>query len=233
MDVAFVALVLMIAFCIYTVIPTVFNVILRIRFKRRVGRSVRIFITFDDGPDPIQTPQILKELKRYGVEATFFMVGEKIDRFPEIVAAVRASGHQIGEHSYYHFHPWYTNPFKTILDLTRCGKAVKKALEKNTCTLFRPPYGKFNIITCLYTLFRKKRNVFWNVDLTEYGKTGEVSRSEVALDGIKPGSVILLHEGKGRELAKDLGATETLRIILDDVRSKGIKVGNLRELFEN
>ncbi len=233
MDFEFIALVLLTVPVVYVVIPTVLNMILRIRFRRCVGRSNRIFITFDDGPDPLQTPKILEELERYGVEATFFMVGEKIEKYPELVAAVRAAGHEIGEHSYRHYHPWYADPISTLLDLTRCGKIIGKARDNGHCILFRPPFGKFNIVTYLYTILGRKKNVFWSVDLTGYGKTGRAAGSPASLDGIKPGTVVLLHEAKERELAKDLGTVETLRTVLDVALSKGIKAGNLRKLLES
>jgi peptidoglycan-N-acetylglucosamine deacetylase len=218
---------------VYVVIPTVLNLALRILFWRRSGRSDRVFITFDDGPDPLQTPKILAELERSGVTAAFFMLGEKVERFPDIVAAVRSGGHEIGEHSYSHSFPWFTNPIRTLLDLTRCRKVMNETLGRDACTLFRPPFGKFNTITLLYALFGKKKNVFWNVDLSGFRKTDQAGPSRPSLADIKPGTVVLLHEAEGRELAKDLGTIETLRAILEDVSSKGIKTGNLRDLYES
>ena len=73
----------------------------------RTGKDV--YLTFDDGPIPEVTPKVLAILDKYGIKATFFMVGENIDKHPEVFAQVLAAGHSIGNHTYNHLKGWKTS----------------------------------------------------------------------------------------------------------------------------
>ena len=94
-----------------------------------------VYLTFDDGPIPECTPQVLDILAQYGVKATFFMVGENIKRYPEIAARVRAEGHTIGNHTYQHL-KGYKTCTKTYL------QDAHKANQILHTNLFRPPHGR-------------------------------------------------------------------------------------------
>ena len=102
------------------------------RIKRR-GRKVA-YLTFDDGPIPEVTPQILDILDRFGVKATFFMVGDNARRHPELVNEVRRRGHTIGNHTMHHLQGRKTMPRKYLRDVQEADRLL------NT-SLFRPPHG--------------------------------------------------------------------------------------------
>lgn len=97
----------------------------------RMGKAV--YLTFDDGPIPEVTPRVLEILARYKVKATFFMVGENIDKYPEVYEQVVKAGHSIGNHTYNHIKGWRCS---TKAYLENVAKFPKKT------HLFRPPYGR-------------------------------------------------------------------------------------------
>lgn len=99
--------------------------------KCRVGKAV--YLTFDDGPIPEVTPKVLAILDQYGVKATFFMVGENIDKHPEVFEMVVKGGHAIGNHTYNHMKGWKVSTAEYIANVQKFPKETK---------LFRPPYGR-------------------------------------------------------------------------------------------
>src|SRR4030095_6464452 len=95
----------------------------------------KLYLTFDDGPTPSITEWTLKELKKFGAKATFFLVGQNAERYPEIVAQIKKEGHAIGNHTYKHLNGWSTHTNTYIKDILRCDQIVSSKL-------FRPPYGR-------------------------------------------------------------------------------------------
>ncbi len=111
----------------------------------RVGKAV--YLTFDDGPIPEVTPQVLAILDRYGVKATFFMVGENIDKYPEVYRQVVSAGHSVGNHTYNHVKGWKVSTAEYIANVQKWEEARDRQLSANHSPLtanllFRPPYGR-------------------------------------------------------------------------------------------
>jgi len=101
--------------------------------KNRDARS--IFLSFDDGPIPIVTPFVLNILKQYGAKATFFCIGDNVNKHPDIYQQVLADGHRIGNHTYNHLKGWKTGDETYIANFLKCD-------EQLHTNLFRPPYGR-------------------------------------------------------------------------------------------
>ncbi len=94
-----------------------------------------IFLTFDDGPIPIVTPWVLKTLKNFNAKATFFCIGDNINKHPEIFSQLKADGHSIGNHTYNHLKGWDTNDEEYLANFLKCQQLTQT-------NLFRPPYGR-------------------------------------------------------------------------------------------
>ena len=145
-----------------------------------------VYLTFDDGPIPEVTPRVLAILAKYKVKATFFMVGENIDKHPEVYEQVVQAGHSIGNHSYNHLKGWRTS-FKTYME--NVNKWPKKT------TLFRPPYGKATLRQRIalhkmgYTL------IYWDILTRDYDAsvTPEQMLRLIQCD-TRPGSIINFHD---------------------------------------
>jgi len=88
----------------------------------RTGKAV--YLTFDDGPIPEVTPKVLEILARYDVKATFFMVGENIDKHPDVFAQVVAAGHAVGNHTYNHLKGWRTPYDEYLANVARCQETI-------------------------------------------------------------------------------------------------------------
>lgn len=163
----------------------------------RTGRAV--YLTFDDGPIPEVTPKVLDILAQYGVKATFFMVGENIDKHPEVFEQVVVAGHSIGNHTYNHLKGWRTSFKDYMANVAKWHEAVERHLPHGCSApeplLFRPPYGKATLRQrCAlhrmgYTL------IYWDILTRDYEAT---RKSEEMLRLIqrqtRPGSIINFHD---------------------------------------
>jgi peptidoglycan/xylan/chitin deacetylase (PgdA/CDA1 family) len=145
------------------------------------------YLTFDDGPIPETTPYILDTLKKYGVKATFFCVGENVKKYPDLYQRIIEEGHFVGNHTFNHLKGWKT-PLKQYVDnVDECAKYVSS-------NLFRPPYGKmtFGQYRALKDRFQL---IYWDVITPDY----DVNVSSQYCHGIvmketRPGSIIVLHD---------------------------------------
>jgi peptidoglycan-N-acetylglucosamine deacetylase len=110
---------------------------------RRIDRPGAAAITFDDGPHPEGTPAVLEQLARAGARATFFMVGEQVDRNPSLAAEVAAAGHAIASHGYLHHNQLRRTRRELEDDLSRADAVIAEATGHRPL-LYRPPYGIFS-----------------------------------------------------------------------------------------
>lgn len=167
-------------------------------------------ITFDDGPDPEMTPQILDILDRYQARAMFFVVGDRAAKNPDLIKLILARGHKIGAHSQHHRHAWLTPPLATWREWEKCAAALEQ-LTGEPIACIRPPWGTFNLAVVCWSIIRKKRIVLWN----EEGHDWQARRSpeEIVsriLKNTREGSIILLHDAGGEP-----GAPANTAIALD------------------
>jgi peptidoglycan-N-acetylglucosamine deacetylase len=151
------------------------------------SESKRLYLTFDDGPVPDITPEVLKILRQRRVKATFFCVGENVSRYKDIYNGVVEEGHLPGNHTYNHLNGWKTPPGEYVENVNRCKDLFR-------ATLFRPPYGRFT--PSQYYLLRKEyRFILWSVLTGDY--SSGVSK-EKCLDNAtrysSPGSIIVFHD---------------------------------------
>lgn len=103
------------------------------RIKRKGGKPV-VYLTFDDGPIPEETPWVLDLLDRYGIKATFFMVGDNVRRYPELLEEVRRRGHSYGNHTMHHLQGMKTKAHRYLRDIAEADAHIDSPL-------FRPPHG--------------------------------------------------------------------------------------------
>ena len=121
-----------------------------------------VYLTFDDGPIPESTPFILQTLARYGIRATFFMVGDNVRKYPHLYQQIVDAGHQVGNHTFHHL-GGFKHLTKTYIDDT------EKANELIKAHLFRPPHGCMTHMEYLF-LRRRYRIVMWDLVTRDYSK---------------------------------------------------------------
>jgi len=171
----------------------------------------RIALTFDDGPTPGVTDRILDELQRYGLQATFFMIGERIAAAPDLALRVLAEGHEVGNHTF--THPKLTTLSDRQFEAEiRATEEIMAKVLNHRAGWFRPPYGELRQNQA-HLLARKSLGiVLWSVDSEDWSQPGEAQIAGKILDQTKPGSIILCHD-KGPQTANAL--RETLDRLLE------------------
>ena len=160
----------------------------------RTGKAV--YLTFDDGPIPEVTPKVLAILAKYNVKATFFMVGENIDKHPEVFQQVVEAGHQLGNHTYNHLKGWKTPFDEYMSNVARCNKALFEHHPSVFIpTLFRPPYGKATLRQRIalhkmgYTL------IYWDILTRDYDASVTPEQMlRLIQRETRPGSIINFHD---------------------------------------
>ncbi len=158
------------------------NFIWKIPTKEKV-----IYLTFDDGPTPEFTSWILEQLAQYEAKATFFLIGENVEKFPKIFQQILAEGHSVGNHTYNHANGWATENIPFFHNVRHCARLVKSSL-------FRPPYGKLNPKQTQF-LQRHYRIIMWDVLSGDFDKniSEEQCLSNVTKNASK-GSIIVFHD---------------------------------------
>lgn len=156
-----------------------------------------VWLTFDDGPDPVTTPILLEGLARHGVRAGFFLIGEKARRHPELVRAIAAGGHLIGNHS--QTHPagrfWSLPPKAMWQEIAGCQQTLTELLGSPP-TLFRPPVGHHNPFVWPPLQALGLKMILWNCRGYDAVHQDSVAVLRRLAAGLKPGAIVLLHEGR-------------------------------------
>ena len=156
-------------------------------FWRMDPREHSVYLTFDDGPIPEATPFILDTLAKYGIKATFFMVGDNVRKYPHLFERIKAEGHQVGNHTYNHMGS-VRHTLKTYV------KNTNKANELIHSKYFRPPHGWMRPAAYIW-LNRKYKIVMWDVVTRDYSK---LLTAEDVVNNIKTytrnGSIITFHD---------------------------------------
>jgi peptidoglycan/xylan/chitin deacetylase (PgdA/CDA1 family) len=157
-----------------------------------------IALTFDDGPHPRDTPQVLDVLAKHNVHATFFLIGQSVERYPHLVREIHQNGHQLALHCYRH-RPFLLENSSTLrkaLDHTRRTVADICGMSPETICNVRPPYGFFTGRTLSMLNEWGYRLVIWNSIPLHWIQPTHWTIKQI-LDEVIPGAVIVLHDGKG------------------------------------
>lgn len=174
-----------------------------------------VALTFDDGPDTRYTPQILDVLAQARVPATFFVLGKQAKRYPDLLRREVSQGMFIGDHTWDHS-VLKGKPVNFITDqLTRTRNEL--AGLGVTPGIFRPPYGSFDATTVNISSSLGMRTVIWSIDTFDWKKPGVPVIVARVLSSVRPGSVILMHDGGGDRTQ----TVEALRILIAELRARG------------
>lgn len=153
----------------------------------------KIYLTFDDGPTPEITEWVLELLKRHNIKATFFCIGNNIEKHPEIFQKVIADGHSIGNHTFNHLKGWKT---KTV-DYIENTRLCKETIQSNSVNskLFRPPYGKIKFSQSRILRKMGYKIIMWDVLSVDYDKNITPEKClENVIKNTASGSVIVFHD---------------------------------------
>ncbi len=146
-----------------------------------------VFFTFDDGPIPEVTPWVLEQLEAYRAKATFFSVGENVQKHPEIYRSILDAGHHIGNHTFNHLSGWTSEDVPYLHNVRKASQVIKSSL-------FRPPYGKLKPGQVQF-LLRHYKIIMWDVLSGDFdlNNTPEKCIDNVCKN-VKPGSIVVFHD---------------------------------------
>jgi peptidoglycan-N-acetylglucosamine deacetylase len=201
-----------------------------------IGRGPRqrvAFLTFDDGPNPGVTERVLEVLARERVPATFFMVGKHVERYQDTALAVARAGHGIGNHTYSHQKLHRVGPHRAAEEIRRGHDTIAEVTGVIPRS-FRAPHGYRSPFVAWAIAPYGYRVFGWTFGVWDTARPGaERIRSRVRT-GLRPGSILLLHDGDGYQPLGDRWQTaDALQGIITDVKAMGYRFAPLVELVEN
>ncbi len=169
-----------------------------------------VYLTFDDGPTPEVTNEVLGILDQFGAKATFFGIGKNVEAHPDIWQNVISGGHSIGHHTYSHMNGWKVNLKDYVAD-------SEKAAELVDSPLFRPPYGRISPRKAK-ALGKKYNIIMWSVLSGDFDRSIDSEQvSKNVLKNLKPGDIVVFHDS-----VKAWPRLEkALPKVLEHIRSKG------------
>ncbi|ATO16196.1 polysaccharide deacetylase [Micromonospora sp. WMMA2032] len=160
--------------------------------------SARVALTFDDGPDPRWTPQVLALLSQYGVKATFCVVGENVESHPDLLRSIVAEGHTVCNHSWRHdVNLGKRSPETIRADLLRTNDAILAAAPDAHIAYYRQPGGAWTASVVSVCAELGLTPLHWNVDPSDWKAPGATTIEATVRTQTGPGAIVLMHDAGG------------------------------------
>ena len=187
------------------------------------NKTAQVALTFDDGPNE-NTKQVLQVLKKHDAKATFFCIGQKIEKYPEILKRIVDDGHSVGNHSYSHsnYFPLFSRK-KIKHEIQRTTSLIEEITELK-CHLFRPPFGVINPKVAAGAEATDHNIIGWNLRTFDTSRNYKKVIKQVKKK-LRAGSVVLLHDDRSN-------TAKVLDEILLYGKSKGFTFVTVEEIFE-
>ena len=188
--------------------------------------SMKIALTFDDGPHPHLTHEILSILDEYGVKATFFMVGVNVRAYPDAAREVIAAGHEVGNHTY--SHPLLPRLCREQLayEIEACEDVLEELFEYRP-HLFRPPQGVLNEAVEACSESGDYSLILWSLDTRDWECKNTDQIVDTVLSSVRSGDIVLMHDYIGTHSK----TPEALRILLPKLLEMGFELTTVSELL--
>lgn len=191
--------------------------------------TLKVALTFDDGPDPLYTPQVLDVLKKHNVPATFFLLGKRVEKYPKITNRILDEGHTIGNHSWSHPDLTTLNDKQLSQEIFTTENVIKATTNKETA-LMRPPYGFISqqLITKLQKMDYKI--IHWSLDSLDWQAQNKEDVLNKTIPYLNRGAIILFHSagGPGQSLVPTIKA---LPIIIEKLQANNIELVTVDNLL--
>ncbi len=180
-----------------------------------------VAITFDDGPNPATTPELLDLLKKYDVRCTFFMVGKNVEANPDIVKRIYQEGHELGNHSWDHADLSQLNEAQIIEELQSTDDAIFKACGHDPLYI-RPPFGAMSDV---YQNTVDRDSILWTIDTRDW-ESHDASKIKKIIDTyVSDGSIILLHD-----IHED--SVKAMKSVIPELLEKGYQLVTVSDLYK-
>ena len=194
-------------------------------YKRNSNK--KIALTFDDGPYPVYTRIILEILRKYNIKATFFLIGENVEYYGDILSEIISEGHELGNHTFSHKKLKNKSASEIISEIETCNDAIYKKCGVKT-NLFRPPGGIMADICISNTNLLSDYNIiYWSIDTHDWAhESPQAIASKVAKE-IKSGDIILMHDFIG----KNSPTPAALELMIPKLLKNGYEFVTVSELI--
>ncbi|PWA11244.1 chitooligosaccharide deacetylase [Pueribacillus theae] len=197
-------------------------------YKANTNQKV-IALTFDDGPDRRFTPQILDVLNKHHVKGTFFLLGTRVEKYPDVAKRIQNEGHVIGNHTYWHPELTKTSVKNMKWEVKKNEEAIQSITNFKT-QLFRAPYGALDDDLVDELSKMGYRGVGWSIDTEDWKSLSSKEIKQNILNDIHPGAIILMHSAG--HWTQDLsGTAEALDEVIPYLRKKGYEFVTIPELW--
>lgn len=180
-----------------------------------------VYLTFDDGPDPVHTPMVLDMLDATGIKATFFVIGALAARAPALLREVVSRGHEVGNHSYSHPHPRFLGAARARREVAEGAAAIADILGHKP-RLFRAPHGTRHPAMLDEAAAQGEAVVHWDLSAIDWGPLARPRAIARRLAGVIPGNIVLMHDG-----GRGINRPDQLVKVLPDFLTR-LTVGGLR-----
>lgn len=183
----------------------------------------KIFLTFDDGPNPETTENILSTLNNQKIKALFFCVGENVNRYKELTKTIIDEGHTIGNHTYHHKKLPTLPKAKALEEINNFTKLMKENFDYNVI-YFRPPHGRINLVTKRLIKETEMKCVMWN--LLTYDYKNDIKKVKFAVNKyLKKNSLVVLHDSlKSKDIIEN-----SINFIAETAEKKCFEFGSVDE----
>ena len=190
-----------------------------------------VALTFDDGPSPIYTPQIMALFKKYQAHGTFFVMGHRVEQFPGLVRGLIKAGHELGNHSFSHPRLTKTGQLSREQELERTSLDLDLLGCPRSQRLFRPPYSAYDDRLKAYLAHTHRRLVLWSIDSGDWrGLSAPVIIKNV-LSRVRNGAIIIFHDNDEEAQANRHPTVEALKIILPALQTAGYRMVTVSQLL--
>ena len=190
------------------------------------GQGDRIALTFDDGPHPEYTAEILDILAEYGIHATFFVIGSNVDQYPELLERELSEGHEIGNHT-------QTHPLRNITrerleeEISACEATIGEWIDCRP-RLFRPPGGIISQTMMTLAQDHRYRVILWSIDTRDWSHPSVELITKTVLEEVGAGDIILMHDG----IEHNSPTPTALRRLIPELLARGYRFVTVSELLE-
>jgi peptidoglycan-N-acetylglucosamine deacetylase len=195
--------------------------------KRGPADGEHLYLTFDDGPDPAWTPQVLDILAAARARATFFVIGKHAQAHPGLLRRIADHGHEIGNHTETHRNPWVL-PESAARREVRDGGAAIADITGSLPQFYRPPHGRLRRCMIEQAQADGQAIVLWSLSALDWGPLGSPPRILRRLQRAVPGDIILMHDGE-RGPNKPAHLTSVLPAFLCAMSHWRLRAGSLRD----
>ncbi len=185
-----------------------------------------IALTFDDGPWPESTGQVLDILKKNQIKGTFFLIGQNVKNYPGLVKREIAEGHVIGNHTWHHWYQ-FLNPQAAAYEIDHTADLIYQVTGIKT-NLFRPPGGIMHNGVASYARNSKYAIIRWSSDSVDYSRPAVPKLINNVFRRAKPGGIVLMHDGGGNRSK----TVQALPEIITNFRKQGYRFVTIPELLE-